>query len=167
MNYAMKSRFLGPLFGILLALPCAAQSAQDQDLRAEVAELRALAQKLQARIDILEKRLPAAPESTAAAAPVPVTPAPVTPAPVPAATPAVGPLAGALAGALAGSTINFTMDGYYGYNFNSPIGRVNLLRAYDVSSNSFSLNQADVVIENAPDPANGKRFGCRLCFKGG
>jgi hypothetical protein len=64
--------------------------------------------------------------------------------------------------ALAGATVNFTMDGYYGYNFNAPIGRVNLLRAYDVTSNSFSLNQADLVLENAPDPANGKRFGARL-----
>lgn len=54
------------------------------------------------------------------------------------------------------------MDGYYEYNFNAPIGRANLLRAYDVSSNAFSLNQADLVLENAPDPSNGKRFGARL-----
>jgi hypothetical protein len=65
-------------------------------------------------------------------------------------------------GILRGTTINFLFDGYYGYNFNNPIGRVNLLRAYDVSSNAFSLSQADVVLENAPDPANGKRFGLRL-----
>ena len=31
-----------------------------------------------------------------------------------------------------------------------------------MSSNAFSLNQADIVLENAPDPANGKRFGLRL-----
>ena len=31
-----------------------------------------------------------------------------------------------------------------------------------MSSNAFSLNQADVVLENAPDPANGKRYGARL-----
>jgi hypothetical protein len=31
-----------------------------------------------------------------------------------------------------------------------------------VSSNAFSLNQAAVVLENAPDPARGKRFGARL-----
>ena len=43
-----------------------------------------------------------------------------------------------------------TLDGYYGYNFNRPTGGINLLRAYDVSSNSFSLNQASIVIENAP-----------------
>src|SRR5262249_40086038 len=34
------------------------------------------------------------------------------------------------------TTINLTIDGYYSYNFNHPIGRVNLLRAYDVLSNA-------------------------------
>jgi len=61
-----------------------------------------------------------------------------------------------------GTTINMFVDGYYAYNFNNPIGRANLLRAYDVSSNAFSLNQADFIIEHAPDPANGKRFGARI-----
>src|ERR1700758_985531 len=63
---------------------------------------------------------------------------------------------------LRGTTINLGVDGYYAYNFNSPIGRVNLLRAYDVLSNSFSLNQANLVIEHAPNVAAGKRFGGRL-----
>src|ERR1700730_741974 len=48
---------------------------------------------------------------------------------------------------LHGTTVNFLFDGYYNYNFNNPIGRLNLLRAYDVLSNAFSLNQADVVLE--------------------
>lgn len=60
------------------------------------------------------------------------------------------------------TTINLAVDGYYGYNFNQPVGRVNLLRAYDVSSNSFSLNQANLVIERAPDVSAGRRFGGRL-----
>ena len=30
------------------------------------------------------------------------------------------------------------VDGYYGYNFNTPIGGVNLLRAYDPTSNGFN-----------------------------
>jgi hypothetical protein len=63
---------------------------------------------------------------------------------------------------LRGTTINLTLDGYYSYNFNRPVGRINLLRAYDVSSNSFSLNQATVVIERAPDLQAGRRFGVRL-----
>ena len=33
---------------------------------------------------------------------------------------------------LKGSTINVMVDGYYEYNFNDPVGRVNVLRAYDV-----------------------------------
>lgn len=60
------------------------------------------------------------------------------------------------------TTFNVTIDGYYGYNFNRPVGGINLLRAYDVSSNSFSLNQAALVIENAPNLEKGKRYGLRL-----
>jgi hypothetical protein len=61
-----------------------------------------------------------------------------------------------------GTTFNLTIDGYYGYNFNKPVGAVNLLRAYDVLSNSFSLNQATMVIERAPAVEAGRRFGIRL-----
>jgi len=63
---------------------------------------------------------------------------------------------------LKGTTINVSLDAYYGYNFNDPIGRVNLLRAYDVSSNAFSLNQASVIFDRPPDVAAGRRFGARL-----
>jgi hypothetical protein len=63
---------------------------------------------------------------------------------------------------LHGVTINALLDGYYEYNFNSPVGRVNSLRAYDVSSNSFSLNQADIVLESAPDLTADRRYGMRL-----
>ena len=59
-------------------------------------------------------------------------------------------------------TISGTVDGYYSYNFNKPIGRINLLRAYDVSSNSFSLNQASLSIERAPNVDAGRRYGFRL-----
>jgi hypothetical protein len=63
---------------------------------------------------------------------------------------------------LKGTTINAMVDGYYAYNFNDPVGRVNLLRAYDVLSNAFSLNQADVIVERAPDITAGRRYGARL-----
>ena len=59
-----------------------------------------------------------------------------------------------------GTTLNFAVDGYYGYNFNAPVGRVNLLRAYDVSSNSFSLNQVDFMVEHLPTPQ--QRVGGRI-----
>jgi len=60
------------------------------------------------------------------------------------------------------TTFNVLIDGYYSYNFNRPVGGINLLHAYDVQSNSFSLNQAAVVIERAPDVEKGRRFGLRL-----
>ena len=60
------------------------------------------------------------------------------------------------------TTINIGIDGYYEYNFNAPVGRVNLLRAYDVLSNSFSLNQASVIFDHPPEVAEGRRFGGRL-----
>ncbi len=63
---------------------------------------------------------------------------------------------------LKGTTINGVVDTYYEYNFNDPVGRVNLLRAYDVSSNAFSLNQAGLIIERAPDLDGGRRYGARL-----
>ena len=60
------------------------------------------------------------------------------------------------------TTINLGLDTYYAYNFNQPVGRVNLLRAYDVLSNEFSLNQASVIFEHAPDVTAGRRWGGRL-----
>lgn len=63
---------------------------------------------------------------------------------------------------LSDATINVGVDAYYAYNFNHPVGRVNLLRAYDVLSNNISLNQATVIFEHAPDLSQGRRFGGRL-----
>ncbi len=134
---------------LMLACVCSAQDAT-ADLNRQVSELRELVLKLQARIDDLEKRSPPPPQEALR----PVVAPPVAIAAAPAAAPA--------SGFLENTTINFALDGYYGFNFNSPIGRANLLRSYDVSSNSFSLSQADVVIENAPDPSQGRHFGARL-----
>ncbi len=53
------------------------------------------------------------------------------------------------------------IDGYYGYNFNKPAGRVNVLRNFDTRSNQFALNLAELVIEKKPDPLN-SRVGFRL-----
>lgn len=61
-----------------------------------------------------------------------------------------------------GTTINVGLDMYYSYNFNHPVGRANLLRAYDVLSNEFSLNQASVIFDHPPDVAAGRRWGGRL-----
>jgi Putative beta-barrel porin-2, OmpL-like. bbp2 len=60
------------------------------------------------------------------------------------------------------TTVNLNLDGYYAYNFNHPVGRVNLLRPCDVLNNEFSLNQANVILEHAPDVAAGRRWDARL-----
>jgi len=60
------------------------------------------------------------------------------------------------------TTVNLQIDGYYAYNFNHPVGRVNLLRSYDVLSNEFSLNQASVIFDHPVDLAAGRRWGARL-----
>jgi hypothetical protein len=124
--------------------------AEDAALQKQVSELRDLVVRLQARVDQLEKR-----ESVVR---TPEVAAPAIAAPARTAAPAPAPNSNPVAG----TTLNFGFDGYYGYNFNNPIGRVNLLRAYDVSSNAFSLNQATILLENAPDVAAGKRWGARV-----
>jgi Putative beta-barrel porin-2, OmpL-like. bbp2 len=74
-----------------------------------------------------------------------------------------GPLASVLPAQLpGGATLNYYFDGYYGYDFNHPIGRVQYLRAYDVLSNAFSLNQAGVVLALDPAVEEGRRYGVRL-----
>src|SRR5438132_336926 len=85
--------------------------AQDTaDLKTEVTELRALVLKLQSRVDQLEARTQA-PAVPAAAAALTAPSSPATDA------------APAASGVIEGTTLNFLLDGYYGYNFNAPIGR--------------------------------------------
>jgi len=66
-----------------------------------------------------------------------------------------------------GVTLNYYFDGYYEYNFNAPVGRVNDLRAYDVLSNTFSINQADLIFDWEPDLAVHRRYGFRTDFQFG
>jgi hypothetical protein len=119
------------------------------------------------RIEHLEKRLAALESKTDTPPPAEAVAAGQPPLNAQAALPNLVKPGPAQPDLLRGTTISLLLDTYYGYNFNYPIGRVNLLRAYDVSSNAFSLNQAGVIIENAPDPANGKRFGARLDLQWG
>lgn len=131
------------------AASAAPQSTDDRvtELSHEVQALKALVLQLEQQL----KQMAGAPP-TAAGAPAPAAAPPSTPTPP----------ATAATGVLDGATINVLLDGYYERNGNSPVGRVNSLRAYDVSSNSFSLNQADVVLESAADLAIDKRWGVRL-----
>jgi hypothetical protein len=137
------------------AAPAATVDERVTQLAREVEELKELVLKLQAQI---AGQAPGGPEASVAARLQ--TPPSAVPAPTPAATPVAPPKIAA--DLLRGMTINAMLDGYYEYNTNNPIGRVNYLRSYDVSSNSFSLNQADLVAESAPDPSNGKRTGMRI-----
>lgn len=111
-------------------------------------------EKLEQRLAVLEARqkenvAPAAANPSAALA---------KPVPPPAQLP------GWLPEFFKGATVNLYMDGYYTYNFNRPVGRINVLRPYDELSNSFTLNQAGVVFERTPDLAEGRRLGLRLDF---
>jgi uncharacterized coiled-coil protein SlyX len=139
---------------VVFCLPLRAQATDD--LNQQVTELRVLVDQLQARVADLEARLKATALVENKAPPEPLQTSPPAPP-----SPPSEPMS------VAGTTINFLVDGYYSYNFNAPIGRANRLRAYDVSSNSFSINQAALVLENAPDPDNGKRWGARLDLQWG
>lgn len=137
-----------------------AQSTTSHDT--EVQQLRELVLKLQARVDQLEK-------NQAASHTAPAQPSTFTETSDRRDQPAQILSKGdrSVLAFLKGTTINGALDGYYGYNFNQPIGRVNLLRAYDVSSDSFSLNQANLLIERAPDFDANRRYGVRLDFQYG
>jgi hypothetical protein len=133
----------------LISMPALGQSAADYEaLREESRRLRQLIERLEARLIQLEVMArPAAPATSIAPA---------------ASSPAISEADRSTLDFLRGTTINFTLDGHFSYNFNRPVGRINLLRAYDVQSNSFSLNQAALIIERAPDVAAGRRFGARI-----
>jgi hypothetical protein len=120
-----------------------------RDLRAEVAELRSEI-KRQGQQDESQTRTPVETSPSAANAPPPAQ------------STASEARKGPGLDFLRDATLEVGLDGYYGYNFNKPIGRVNLVRAYDVSSNAFSLNQANVILKYDPDVAAGRRFGARV-----
>jgi hypothetical protein len=94
---------------------------------------------------------------------IPVAAAPVASAQAVAPAPAAKSERSLLPGELGGGvSLNYTLDAYYGYDFDHPIGRVEYLRAYDVLSNAFSINQAGIVLDMLPDVAGGRRYGFRL-----
>lgn len=130
----------------------------------EIRQMRRLIERLEARINQLEAEKSASavkPALPAVGAPDATVAAPSA-TPTPEQTSALSEGAGKASNFFRDTTISGTVDGYYGYNFNRPVGRISLLRAYDVSSNSFSLNQAVISVERAPDVDAGRRFGMRL-----
>jgi hypothetical protein len=137
---------------VLATASAAAQPVQDREQ-----QLLDRIRELEQRVAVLEAKL--APATTAPA--VPAAPAPPAAALVEEQRSSTGDSL-SLPGFLAGTTLNVLLDGYYEYNFNRPVGRVNLLRVFDPTSNSFTVNQGAVVIERTPDPAQGRRWGLRL-----
>jgi hypothetical protein len=131
------------------------------ELSREVADLKGLVLQLREQLrQVIGAPLPPArAENSCAEETIPPAAAapPAATAPVSAASAAPKD-----AGILDGATINVMLDGYYEWNADSPVGRTNYLRAYDVSSDSFSLNQADLILESAPDLGVDKRYGVRL-----
>lgn len=129
---------------LILACPsilAQAVSGREQQLLDRIA-------RLEQRLAALEARLP-------------------PPAPEPASTKQDGPVAApapepAPNSWLKDTTVNLYFDGYYAWNTNRPLGRVNLLRAYDVTANNASINQTGLVIERTPDVDAGRRWGYRL-----
>lgn len=151
---------------LFAAAPPARSQTAATDVSAEIRELREAVKELRAQVAELKQELKKEREQAPQLVLVMASPAE-----------GQGPLAassfasrsgspaaekGLGADFLRDSVIELGVDGYYGYNFNQPIGRVNLLRAYDVSSNTFSLNQASFILKRDPDPAGGRRFGARL-----
>ncbi|MFP5226925.1 MAG: outer membrane beta-barrel protein [Acidobacteriota bacterium] len=166
---------------VLLASTARAAYSQTQPTAEQVQQLRQMVLDLENRVNVLEQenrslhassaRPPdnAGPQSVAAlvdasealhspgtsSSSLPVQQTATT-------TPAAASRAALLPGTLpGGATLNYYFDGYYEYNFNNPTGRVNDLRAYDVLSNVFSINQADFIFDIEPDLAAHRRWGFR------
>ena len=148
-----------------------AAATTEDNRRAEIAELRHQMEAISARLSALESTVNA-PAAASAGAPAAMagTAAPASTTNTATTATTATPPASALTetqkadeatlGFFRGTTLSFGLDGYYGYNFNAPVGRVNLLRAYDVTSNSFNINQASVIVEHVPTST--ERFGGRL-----
>lgn len=160
---------------VLANLPLVA-SAQAQSSGSEVEQLRKLVLDLEQRVSALEEQnrqlrqgtTPPGPSGPQAAATLDLASTELRQGPgdAPEGAQGNGPgttsaelLPGTLPG---GATLNYYFDGYYEYNFNAPIGRVNDLRPYDVLSNTFSLNQADFLFDLDPNLDAHRRYGFRV-----
>jgi hypothetical protein len=103
------------------------------------------------RIANLEARLAALESASgrpAPSAPMPPPPPPPVPQPLELAQPL--------------TTVNATLDAYYQFNFRRPSTGANALRAYDVSHNSISLNQATLVLDSQTNASRNRYVGGRL-----
>lgn len=147
------------LASLLLARPAAAlpTAPASPSQSATLAALQKRVEVLEREVHQLQQQLQQR-QGTAAAAPVS---SPTVPdAPAQAAAPA--PPSSTASFLPSGTTLNFLLDGNYSWNLNRPVNRVNQLRSFDQTDNGFSLSQAALVLERAPDLSAGRRFGARL-----
>jgi hypothetical protein len=135
-------------------------SSAATDSSAEIQQLKSMVQQLQTRVSQLEKQQRVV--SSSASTPPAATSAADPPAQQPAPPQTLTAEDRGVLDFLRTSTINVGVDTYYAYNFNAPVGRVNVLRAYDVLSNEFSLNQASLIFDHPTDVAAGHRWGGRV-----
>jgi hypothetical protein len=141
------------------AEPTSAPRSSAESLQERVAELETEVSELKMLVKQLTSSRTLSSDQTSAAMPSPTTTASNAPALREA---VLTPDDAKTLNFLRETTINIALDTYYEYNFNHPVGRLNLLRAYDVLSNEFSLNQAAVIFDRPPDVAAGRRWGGRL-----
>lgn len=140
------------LYPALLALSLIVNAiAQDEPLTPRERKLMDRVSDLEKRLDALEKHV-----GTSTVQPLDLPRSTIL------ATGATQPETAAAPSFASGATLNLYLDGYYGWNFNHPAGRVNLLRSNDVLSNNFTLNQVGLILERAPDVAAGRRYGARV-----
>ena len=68
-----------------------------------------------------------------------------------------------LASLLGPTYVSGFVDTYYSYNSNQPITRTNSFRSFDTSSNQFSLNLVQLVVDKTPS-GEGSRTGYRVAL---
>lgn len=138
-----------------VGIVCLVSSCPGQSVEAPLTERE---RQLLDRIARLEDRLSAIEGKVGGASAALSTPAPALLA---AQTSVANPDPAAPFG-LTDTTLNFYFDGYYMWSTNRPLGRINLLRAYDATANNFSINQTGMMVERIPNVAAGRRWGYRL-----
>ena len=116
--------------------PAASSGADSKAVDSRISDLAQQVEELKRLVHVLQEQLPEqtpVPSATIADTPAKSTPTLSAPADTSGA-PSTAASTSSKQGAdfLRGLTINALLDTYYEYNTNSPIGRVNSLRAYDV-----------------------------------
>jgi hypothetical protein len=126
------------------------------DINQRISDLEQQLQQLKAELANVTQSKTQTPPATQVA---PSTSVAVATAPAP----APGPLDG-IASVLKGATVNGLVDGYYGFNFNSPANRTSGLRLFDNATNQFALNLVELGLDKAPDASSRLGYDVTLGF---